>query len=70
MDHAMNREKIFLDIYEDVDQKGRFGWEITNENGNIIDQKYDFSSYEDAEISGEVEIKLYIKPSVPKKEVY
>jgi hypothetical protein len=50
-------EDLRVDVMEEVENPGSYGWEITDEKGELVDQKYGFRSWEAAERAGEMALK-------------
>ena len=56
----MDKPAMVLDVCEDIENPGQFGWEITiQKTGETVDMKYGFTSYKEAEKAGELEFKKY-----------
>lgn len=57
----VKKSELRLDVYQNVDDCEDFGWEITRENGDLIDSGYGFQSAKEAESAGKKEIKKMAK---------
>jgi hypothetical protein len=50
-------EKYHMDVLEEVDHKGKWGWEITDAHGDVVDSKYGYSSHDSADKDGAKELR-------------
>jgi len=49
--------ELQMDVMEEVDHKGKWGWEVTDETGHVVDQKYGYPSHDKADKDGEAALK-------------